>query len=137
MLAALSGCAWIDRSSVASGPAATQGNGPSGEASNPITGPSVSQSGRFVAFTSNASNLVPDDTNGFADVFVHDHVTGATELISIGALGLHGDAASYDPSISDDGRFVAFSTTTGFFSDPPASAHRPRGSSCATVSSGR
>jgi WD40-like Beta Propeller Repeat len=120
VLTVLSGCAWIDRSSSASRPAATQGNGPSGQPTFPNSGPSVSQSGRFVAFSSDASNLVPDDTNGVTDVFVHDHVTGATERVSIGALGFQGDTASYDPSISDDGRFVAFSTTTGLFSNPPA-----------------
>jgi hypothetical protein len=116
----LSGCAWIDRASVGSSPGAAQGNGPSGEPSNPTSGPSVSQSGRYVAFTSSASNLVPDDTNGVADVFVHDEVTGSTELVSIGALGFHGEAASFDPSISDDGRFVAFSSTSALFTNPPA-----------------
>lgn len=119
-LMTLSGCAFIDRSSVSSGPGATQGNGPSGAPANPISGPSVSQSGRFVAFVSGASNLVPDDTNGVDDVFVHDHVTGVTELISIGAFGYHGLAPSWDPIISDDGRFVLFSITTGLFDNPPS-----------------
>jgi hypothetical protein len=120
VLTVLSGCAWIDRSSVASRPGAAQGNAPSGDLTFQVSGPSVSQSGRFVAFASNASNLVPDDTNGASDVFVHDHVSGTTERVSIGALGFQGDTDSFDPSISDDGRFVAFSTTTGLFSDPPA-----------------
>jgi hypothetical protein len=126
VLALLGGCAWIDRSSKASPPAATQGNGPSGLPTFPDSGPSVSQSGRFVAFSSDASNLVPDDTNGVTDVFVHDHVTGATERVSIGALGFQGDTASFDPTISDDGRFVAFSTTTGLFSDPPSRGNASR-----------
>jgi hypothetical protein len=126
VLTVLSGCAWIDRSSKASRPAATQGNGPSGAPTFSLSGPSVSQSGRFVAFSSDATNLVPDDTNGLTDVFVHDHVTGSTERVSIGALGFQGDTASYDPSISDDGRFVTFSTTTGLFSDPPARGYASR-----------
>jgi Tol biopolymer transport system component len=62
----------------------------------------ISADGRFVGFTSLASNLVAGDANGLQDVFVHDRVTGATERASSGAFAAH------DPSLSDDGRFVAF-----------------------------
>ena len=77
-----------------------------------ISGGSViSADGRFVAFQSFASNLVAGDTNGANDVFVHDRVTGTTELVSVAsdgteAEGLYSD--SYAPSISADGRHVAF-----------------------------
>lgn len=70
----------------------------------------ISPDGRFVALVSDASNLVSGDTNGHLDVFVHDRQTGATELISVDSLGGQGNDASYDPEISEDGRFVAFNS---------------------------
>jgi Tol biopolymer transport system component len=97
----LTSCAWMARSSVSSNPAAVQGDGASGR-------PSLSQGGRFVAFESAATNLVPGDTNGVRDVFVRDHVTGATERVSVATGGAQGTGASGAPAISDDGRFVAF-----------------------------
>jgi hypothetical protein len=54
-----------------------------------------------------ANNLVPGDTNGFVDVFVRDRKTGKTKRVSVGPGGVQGNDASYDPSISADGRFVA------------------------------
>jgi TolB protein len=68
----------------------------------------VSGNGRFVAFSSAATNLVPDDTNAAADVFVRDLRTRTTTRISVTTAGVQGDAASYFPSISADGRVVAF-----------------------------
>jgi hypothetical protein len=73
-------------------------------------GPSVSADGRFVAFYSGASNLVPGDTNENGDVFVRDLLSGTTELVSISSSGAQGDNWSWNPSISGDGRFVAFQT---------------------------
>jgi len=72
--------------------------------------PSMSADGRFVAFSSGASNLVPEDTNSARDVFVHDRLTGATERVSVSGAGEQGDGDSYWPSISADGRFVSFSS---------------------------
>jgi len=69
---------------------------------------SISADGRFVAFESFASNLVPGDTNGWEDVFVHDRATGVTERVSVASDGTQGDAASFGGSMSADGRFVAF-----------------------------
>lgn len=66
----------------------------------------LSADGRYVAFTSLASNLVADDTNINADVFVHDRNTAITERISVASDGSQGDG--YHPAISADGRFVAF-----------------------------
>jgi WD40-like Beta Propeller Repeat len=83
--------------------AGTQGNGGS-------WGPSISADGRFVAFSSAATNLVPGDTNGSSDVFVHDRQTGATERVSVGIAGIEGNSHSGNPSISADGRFVAFTS---------------------------
>jgi|RhiMethySRZTD1v2_1073278.scaffolds.fasta_scaffold17610_2 Tol biopolymer transport system component len=70
--------------------------------------PSISADGRFVAFVSLASNLVADDTFGKADVFVHDRQTGATSMVSLRTNGAQVDWPSLDPSISADGRYVAF-----------------------------
>ncbi len=70
--------------------------------------PSISDDGRFVAFVSIATNLVMGDTNGAADIFVHDSLGGTTERVSIDSAGAEGNADSYEPSISADSRFVAF-----------------------------
>jgi Tol biopolymer transport system component len=81
----------------------TQSNGFSGY-------PSISAHGRYVAFTSHASNLVPGDTNNNADIFVHDRHTGFTTRVSIASNGTQGNGSSYSPSMSADGRYVAFSS---------------------------
>lgn len=70
--------------------------------------PSLSGNGRFVAFTSGVPRLVPGDTNGWADVFVRDRLNGTTERVSVSSGGVQGDLASRGPSISGDGRYVAF-----------------------------
>jgi Tol biopolymer transport system component len=81
----------------------------SGQAGNGDShGPSISGDGRYVAFYSRATNLVPGDTNGDEDVFVHDRLTGVTERVSVDSSGNQGNAGSGDPSISVDGRYVAF-----------------------------
>ncbi len=67
---------------------------------------SISADGRFVAFTSNASNLVSGDINDYSDVFVHDRQTGATTRVSVDSSGAQG--AFFFASISANGRFVAF-----------------------------
>jgi Tol biopolymer transport system component len=73
-------------------------------------GPSISSEGHFIAFESAARNLVPGDTNGAFDVFVHDRVAGATSRVSVGADGAEGNDDSRQPAISADGRYVAFSS---------------------------
>ena len=70
--------------------------------------PAISGDGRYVAFESTASNLVAGDTNGVADIFVTDLVTGLTDRVSVASDGRQADLEPYGPSISDDGRFVAF-----------------------------
>src|SRR5439155_1747545 len=70
---------------------------------------SVSDGGRFVAFSSNAANLVPGDTDKHRDVFVRDLAPGGTvTLVSASSSGAASDGDSGGPSISADGRFVAF-----------------------------
>ena len=68
----------------------------------------ISADGRYVAFTNFATTLVPGDTNDASDVFVHDRLTGATERVSVATTGVQGNDASFRPSISADGRYVAF-----------------------------
>ncbi len=70
---------------------------------------SISADGRFVAFWSNANNLVPGDTNNAPDIFVHDRATGVTSRVSVNSAGVEGNNYSdAPPSISADGQFVAF-----------------------------
>jgi Tol biopolymer transport system component len=71
----------------------------------------VSADGRFVAFSSKASNLVPGDTNEDWDVFVRDREAGTTERVSINSSGAQAEGASGRPAISADGRLVAFVST--------------------------
>ncbi len=66
--------------------------------------------GRYIAFCSSASNLVEGDTNGTWDTFVKDLQTGTTTLASVTSGGTIGNDISWCPSISDDGRFVEFSS---------------------------
>ena len=69
----------------------------------------ISSNGRFVAFESKASNLVPGDTNGKSDIFVHDRQTGSTEMVSTDSSGIQGNnGGCFIPVISADGRYVAF-----------------------------
>ncbi|HEY3567624.1 MAG TPA: carboxypeptidase regulatory-like domain-containing protein [Thermoanaerobaculia bacterium] len=70
----------------------------------------VSQGGRFVAFASDATNLVANDTNGSWDVFVHDLLTAQTTRLSVSSSGVQGNGRSDSPFISSDGRFLAFSS---------------------------
>ena len=71
----------------------------------------ISGNGRYVAFTSFASNLVADDTNGERDVFVHDLRTGVTSRASVATGNVQLDGFQSGPSISDDGRYVTFIET--------------------------
>jgi Tol biopolymer transport system component len=73
--------------------------------------PSISASGRYVAFHSDASNLVPGDTNGVFDIFVRDRRSGTTARVSVGSGGVQANAESLGPAvISADGRYVAYAS---------------------------
>ena len=91
------------------------------EADAPSGSPSVSANGRFVVFESMATNLVAGDTNGALDVFLRDRDTDAdgildepgavaTTRISVGAGGAQLDDASYEASITPNGRYVVFTS---------------------------
>ncbi len=81
----------------------TLGNDYSGEAT-------ISEDGRYVAFTSYSSNLVSGDTNSDRDIFRKDITTGEIELVSGSESGAFGDLESNNPQISSDGRYIAFSS---------------------------
>lgn len=68
----------------------------------------ITPDGRYLAFTSQADNLVEGDTNGWHDIFVHDRQTGETERVSVATDGRQGDARSRNPDLSTDGRYVTF-----------------------------
>jgi len=79
--------------------------------------PSISANGRYIAFSSEASNLIPNGVHICRDffsshqcnhIFVHDRLTGTTELVSVTSNGEKGNKGSYKPNISADGRHVAF-----------------------------
>ena len=88
------------------------------EANGDSRAPVLSADGRFIAFLSQATNLVPGDTNAVADVFVRDTVAGTTTRVSVasdgaeanGATCFNGLAGALSSSISADGRYVAFSS---------------------------
>ncbi|MGW2522132.1 TolB family protein [Streptomyces sp. NPDC001617] len=89
----------VERVSVAAD--GTQGDGDS-------LAPSASADGRHIAFESDATNLAPGDTNGLRDVFVKDAHTGRIVRVTAQSAGAPVDAEAYQPSLSADGRYVAF-----------------------------
>lgn len=70
----------------------------------------ISADGRYLAFVSDAPNLVGGDSNARSDVFVRDRITKQTRRISVGSAGVQANGASYNPVISADGRYVAFAS---------------------------
>jgi len=89
--------------------------GPSGVQSNSTDSmnPSISGDGRYVAFQSSSNNLVLNDTNNAQDIFVHDRTTGLTSRVSVtssGAQVSNNGSTSVGPKLSNDGRYVAFSS---------------------------
>ncbi|MCA9796151.1 MAG: PD40 domain-containing protein, partial [Candidatus Eremiobacteraeota bacterium] len=79
---------------------------PDGSSSQPFMTPD----GNLLVFQSSATNLVPGDTNGATDIFLLDRTTNTIERISQGLNGAEADGDSLVPTISDNGRFVAFSS---------------------------
>jgi Tol biopolymer transport system component len=76
----------------------------------------LSPDGRYVVFTSDASDLVAGDTNGFSDVFVRDMVAGTTVQASVSTSGVEGNGPSSHPVMTPDGRYVAFISLAGLAS---------------------
>ena len=82
----------------------TQANAPS---NNPV----ISAKGRYVAFSSDANNLILGDTNGFADIFVVDTITGLISRVSVATSGTQANNPSFKPAISSTGRYIVFEST--------------------------
>ncbi len=79
-----------------------------GSGNGPSQSPTISANGRYVTFESSASDLVTNDANNAADVFVRDLVANTTTLVSQTAGGSSGNQASTAPTLTPDGRFVLF-----------------------------
>jgi IPT/TIG domain-containing protein len=71
----------------------------------------ISGDGRWIGFDSSASNLVPGDTNGIDDLFVHDRLSGEVSRVNVATDGAQANGASIEISLSADGRFAAFDST--------------------------
>ena len=74
--------------------------------------PTISASGRFVAFRSSSTNLVPGDTNNVSDIFVRDLLLGVTTRASIGPGGIQAEVTCQEASISPDGSMVCFESAS-------------------------
>ena len=97
-----------------------QSVGLAGEATGSSLSPQISGDGRFVAFESDADDIVPKDENVTTDVFVRDRFFGSIERVSVGPNGEEGQDSSSNPSMSRDGRYVAFETDAEEFSPTDA-----------------
>lgn len=73
--------------------------------------PAISANGRYIAFSSRAANLVQGDSNGVDDLFVYDQQTGVTERVSLASDGTEATGSSFGPSLSANGRYVAFQSS--------------------------
>ena len=96
------------------------------EADGISEGPAITYDGRWVAFHSDAQNLVPG-ANPFLfvnQVYVHDRVTGTTETISVNNAGEAGNSSSFRADISPDGRFVVFSSSADNLVPGPQFGHQ-------------
>ena len=69
---------------------------------------SIWADGRYVAFTSSATNLVSGDVNDMEDIFIHDCLTGITALLALDQNGTQSNTISWPGSISADGHYVSF-----------------------------
>ncbi|HJU39544.1 MAG TPA: hypothetical protein VJ724_08215, partial [Tahibacter sp.] len=93
-----------------------RGGYPDSNAGSTGSGQGLSADGRFVVFSSTATDLVDGDTNGVEDVFVRDQASGALRRVSVAADGTQGNGTSRVPAISADGRYVSFeSQASNFF----------------------
>lgn len=80
-----------------------QGDGPS-------SFPVISTDGHYIAFHSDATNLVADDTKTYTDIFLHDRITDKTTRISVSSKGTQANNSSYGATISGDGRYIAYAS---------------------------
>ncbi len=93
-------------------------NGVLGNSWSASTNVGISADGRFVVFGSLSTELVPGDVNGQDDIFLRDRLLGTTTLSSLGSAGQQGAWESVDPSVSNDGRYVSFTSRSPNFVSP-------------------
>ncbi|MCP4770621.1 MAG: calcium-binding protein [Planctomycetes bacterium] len=82
------------------------------EANGDSRKPDMSADGQIIVFHSYASNLVANDTNGLADIFAHDRLSGITTRVSVSSSGAQGNSSSSECAISGDGRYVVFASNS-------------------------
>ncbi|MHB9132340.1 MAG: triple tyrosine motif-containing protein [Armatimonadota bacterium] len=80
------------------------------DSDGPSSRPSISRTGHYVVFASEATNLVDNDTNNASDIFLRDTDGDITTRISVSSTGTQADGGSYDPYISADGRYVVYTS---------------------------
>ena len=107
------GCDYVVRASVD-----TAGGSPNGDSLDP----SISADGRYVVFWSGANDLVPGDNNGVNDVFRRDLRANTTTRASVDTAGGNANGESFYPTISADGRYVAFASSATDLVDDDGSA---------------
>ena len=107
------GCDYVVRASVN-----TAGGSPNSDSLDP----SISADGRYVVFWSGANDLVPGDNNGVNDVFRRDLLTNTTTRVSVDTAGGDANGESFYPTISADGRYVAFASSATDLVDDDGSA---------------
>jgi photosystem II stability/assembly factor-like uncharacterized protein len=90
-------------------------DGEGAEGNNGSSKPSISSDGRYVAFQSDATDLIPGDTNDSTDIFVYDRTLDTIERVSVDGEGAEGNNVSLVPDISSDGRYVAFQSASTIF----------------------
>ncbi len=95
-----------------------------GEATDNSGEAEISANGRFVVYSSYASNLVRGDTNGIPDIFVLDRATGVTERVSLRNDGAQFTRGSFSPEISADGRYVTFANEASDIVTGPVNGDR-------------
>jgi hypothetical protein len=95
----------VDRNGVISRPVRGRDNLPT---TRPVQSMDVSRDGRFVVFSSNEPNLVPNDTNGVSDIFLWDRTEGALKRVSVSSIGAQANGVSEFASISSDGSTIVF-----------------------------
>ncbi len=83
----------------------------------------ISDDGRYVTFTSSATNLGPD-ANTLSDVFVRDRTAGTTTLVSVSSAEVPGTSDSYAPSITSDGRYIVFESDASNLVAPDTNSGR-------------
>lgn len=119
------GCEDIFRCEVHSGRIELVSRTPTGRAANgPSRQSQVSGNGRLVVFQSYAGDLVPGDTNGESDIFVHDMLLGTTERVSVSSTGAQSDGGSRYPYISRDGERIVFESQATNLVPGDANAHK-------------